>query len=334
MENLKILVTRKMLPQDIDYICAGLDKEVKGKYEFLIPEDYSEDTLLSLVPEADVFMGPFVTEKMLRCAGKLKLIQVPWTGMDTFDFSAVRDFDFPVCNTHSNAGAVVELGVALILDLLKKVSYHDRKMRSGNWNRDNSPLSLKSRMLSDSRVCILGCGNIGYGMAKILSAFGAQVVAVDEKRQKDSAVPEVYPPEKAGDAVENADLVVCCLPLTDKTKGMINGSFIEKMKDGAMLVNMSRAGIIDEDALYEGLKGGKIAGFAADVWWNAPKRGESASFPSPKYDFQSFPNVVMSPHRAGFVENSFPHLDGAVENIINLICGRELLCRVDTKKQY
>ena len=76
------------------------------------------------------------------------------------------------------------------------------------------------------------------------------------------------------------------------------------MKDGVVFVNMSRATVVDEDAAWDGLMSGKIGAFGSDVWWNAPKRGESQSYPSAKHEFWKLDNVVMSPHRAGFIEDS------------------------------
>ena len=157
----KILITRHMLDQDKEYISDGL-KSTVGDCFLLEPNTFDEDTLVREIVDTDVVLGSYVTPKMLEAAKQLKLIQVPWTGMDTFDFSATRGFDIPICNSHSNADAVAELGVSLTLDLIKKVSYHDRKMRVGNWNRRQQPLNLKSGMVKGSVICMLGCGNIGF----------------------------------------------------------------------------------------------------------------------------------------------------------------------------
>lgn len=334
MNKLNILLTRSMLAGDVDYIRSGLDKTVPEQYEITVPSAFDEETLCALAPQADVFLGPYVTERMLSAAERLELIQVPWTGMDTFNFSAVNGYSVPVCNTHSNADAVAELGIALTLDLIKKVSYHDRKMRAGSWNRDQIPLSLKSPMVRNSRVCILGLGNIGYRMAQIFKAFGAIVTGVSDRRSPDGVLSEVFPQCEIQCAAKKADIVVSTLPLTDATKGIIDSDYISALKPGVMLVNMSRAGVIDENALYSALVSGQVGGFAADVWWNAPKRGESASYPSVSNSFWEMDNVVMSPHRAGFVEGSLPHLDGAVENIAALILGQPLSNKVDISKGF
>lgn len=331
---MKIVLTRSMVPGDIQYIKDGLDKEIKDRYEFVVPEEFTEDGICAVCSGADILLGPYVTKKIVETAGDLKLIQVPWTGMDTFDFSSVQGITVPICNTHSNADSVAEIGVAIVLDLLKKVSYHDRKMRAGNWNRDQKPLNLKSKMLNKQTICVLGFGNIGSRIGKLIAAFGAKVIAVDGKAKAGAIAEEVYKNDDIKEAIAKADVVICTLPLTDSTRGFINDEMFAVMKDGVVFVNMSRAAVVDEDAAWNALQSGKIGAFGSDVWWNAPKRGESQSYPSVKHEFWTLDNVVMSPHRAGFIEDSLPHLDGAIENIIALAKGQKLTGIVDTSKGF
>jgi phosphoglycerate dehydrogenase-like enzyme len=331
---MKIVLTRSMISKDIQYIKDGLDKEIEGQYEFIIPTEFTEDDICRESVDADVLLGPYVTPKILETAKNLKLIQVPWTGMDTFDFSSVEGSTVTICNTHSNADSVAETGVTIILDLIKKVSYHDRKMRVGNWNRDQKPLNLESKMLSKQTVCILGFGNIGSRIGKLIAAFGAKVIAVDGHAKASDIVSEVYKNEEIDTAVTKADVIVCTLPLTDSTRGMINDGMFDLMKDGVVFVNMSRAAVVDEDAVWRGLESRKIGAFGSDVWWNVPKRGESQSYPSLKHEFWTLENVLMSPHRAGFIEDGLPHLDGAIENIIALAKGERLIGIVNTSKGF
>lgn len=331
---MKIVLTRSMVSGDIQYIKDGLDKEIAGQYEFVVPSEYTEDGICAVASNADILLGPYVTKKILETAKQIKLIQVPWTGMDTFDFSSVQGCTVPICNTHSNADAVAEIGVTMVLDLLKKVSYHDRKMREGNWNRDQKLLNLKSKMLNKQIVCVLGYGNIGSRIGKIIAAFGAKLIAVDGHAKVSETVSEVYPNEEIKRAISKADVVICTLPLTDGTRGLINDELFSHMKSGVVFVNMSRAAVVDEDAAWRALESGKLGAFGSDVWWNAPKRGESQSYPSTKHGFWMLDNVLMSPHRAGFVEDSLPHLDGAIENIIALAKGQKLSGVVDITKGY
>ena len=331
---MKIVLTRSMLSGDVQYIKDGLDKEISGQYELVIPLEFTEDGICAVATDADVLLGPYVTRRIIESAKKLRLIQIPWTGMDTFDFSAVQDVTIPICNTHSNADSVAEIGVAIILDLLKKVSYHDRRMRVGNWNRDQKPLDLKSRMLNKQAVCVLGFGNIGSRIGKLIKAFGAKVIAVDDYAKAGAIAEEVHQNNQIKVALAKADVVVCTLPLTDTTHDMMNEEMFDAMKDGGVFVNMSRAAIVNEDAVWNALESGKLGAFGSDVWWNVPKRGETESYPSTKHEFWKLDNVLMSPHRAGFVEGSLPHLDGAIENIVSLAKGKKLTSIVITSKGF
>lgn len=334
MEKTRILMTRSLLPSDQEYITEGLRKLVGDTFELIAPPSYDEAGVLTMVNNVDVLLGPYVTRKILENGKKLKLIQVPWTGMDTFDFSAMDGFDVPLSNSHSNAAVVAELCVALLADLLKKVSYHDRKMRKGNWNRDKRPLDLTSRMISNQVVCILGYGNIGRRIGKLLSAFGAKILAVTEQTKRYSEVQASYNSNNMMEAVSKATVVINALPLTNSTKGMVDKAFISQMNRDSYLINISRASIIEEDSLYEALVNNHLAGFASDVWWNAPKRGESKSWPSTHNKFEELDNVVMSPHRAGFVEGALPHLDDVIINLANFLEGRPLINRVDINKMF
>lgn len=331
---MKIVLTRNMLPGDIQYIKEGLDKEIRNQYDFVVPTEFTEKGICAVVEDADILLGPYVSEKILARAKDLKLIQVPWTGMDTFDFDSVKDCTVPICNTHSNADSVAEIGVAMVLDLLKKISYHDRKMREGNWNRDQKPLNLKSKMMNEQTICILGFGNIGSRVGKLISAFGSKIIAVGGHEKAEEIADKVYQKNQLKDAISEADVVICTVPLTDYTRNMFNSKIFGYMKNGVIFVNLSRAAVVDEDAVWDALISGKIGAFGSDVWWNAPKRGESESYPSEKHEFWKLENVLMSPHRAGFVENSLPHLDGAIENIIALVKGKELTGIVDINKGF
>lgn len=330
----KILITRRLLLVDQDYITTGLKELVGNQFELISPETYDEKGILEFIEDADVLLGPYVTERMLKQGKNIKLIQVPWTGMDTFDFSVMKGLDVPVCNSHSNASVVAELCVTLLADLLKKVSYHDRKMRKGNWNRDKTPLDLSSEMISRQTVCILGYGNIGRRVGKLLSLFGAKILAVARDSNMYEEAIIMYDSQHMMDAVSKANVVINALPLTDSTRGMINADFISQMIDRSYLVNISRASILDENAVYDALLDGHLAGFASDAWWNAPKRGETQSWPSIHNKFDELDQVIMSPHRAGFVEGEFPHLDDVILNLAHFIKGEELINRVNIKDEY
>lgn len=331
----RIVITRRLLPVDQKYITDGLVSRVGDCFDLVEPPSFDDEGICSVVGDADVLLGPYVSDAVLDAGEQIGLIQVPWTGMDSFDFDVARRHpDIPVCNSHSNAVVVAELGVSIVLDLLKKVSYHDRKMRLGDWNRSQEPLDLKSRMLNQSTVCVLGYGHIGSNVGGMLQALCAKVIAVDGTRVGNIDGVNVCPVESMCEAVSMSDIVIVTLPLTESTRGMIDADFIGGMKDDSFLVLLSRAAIVDEDAVWDALQGGKLSGFASDVWWRTPRRGESGSRVSERHDFEALDHVVLSPHRAGFSENSLPHLDDVIENLTRFIKFDELINVVDTSVQY
>jgi phosphoglycerate dehydrogenase-like enzyme len=334
MKRYKILITRSLLDTDIEYIKKGLDLHVSGQFEIIIPDSFDEEGICSVIRDADILLGPFVTRRMLMLAENLKLIQIPWTGMDTFNFDAIKGLSIPVCNSHSNADAVAEFAVALVLDLVKKISYHDRKMRQGDWNRGQKPLDLSSLMLSKQTVCILGYGNIGRRIGKLMNAFGSKILATTNNTTVSDGISKLYNSNDWIEAVSASDIIINTMPLTSRTKGQINADAIKKMKRGSLLVNVSRAEIIDEDAVFEALISGHIRGFASDVWWRAPSRGATVGYASNHNRFEELENVILSPHRAGFIENTIPHLDDVIVNISNLIKGLPLINVVDINVEY
>jgi lactate dehydrogenase-like 2-hydroxyacid dehydrogenase len=124
-------------------------------------------------------------KKAKKIAKKLKLIQVPWTGVDRLDFELLKKFrDVIICNSHSNCLAVAEYAVALLFDLVKKISYHDQLLRDGNWNRPSEAhevnYNIFSSYVSNKKVGILGYGNIGKKIKKILNGFDCSFYIVNE----------------------------------------------------------------------------------------------------------------------------------------------------------
>lgn len=320
-----ILLTRSMLDQDIRYIKDGLDQKIKEEYNLIIPESFTEDILCQYINDIEIILGPYITRKMIEKGTRLKMMQVPWTGIDTVNISALKDSNIILCNSHSNSNAVAELGIALTIDLLKKVTYHHNKLSKGNWNRDNEPLNLKSRMLCNEKIAIIGCGHIGLKLAKLYSAFGAKVKGFHEKENSLIDGVEILNMCYLYKYLKDTTILVSTVPLVRSTEKMINSELISKLDSKCLIINLSRAEIVDEYSIFKALMDSRIGGFASDVWWNTPKRGETQSFVSTKYDFSQFSNVIMSPHRAGFIENSLPHLDDAIENIIRYVKKEELI---------
>ncbi len=334
---INVLLTRKFFPADIRHIQDG----VRPGCKLIIPEAFSEEDLLPYAKDADIFFGPVISKRLCAAADHLRFIQVPWTGVDNLNFDLIREIGVKVCNSHSNAYAVAEQAVALMMDAAKKLSYHDRTMRAGDWNRPKPDGSNKvspfSKRISGSRSCIVGFGHIGRLIQQYLSGFGCTFsiadISVTEPRQEGDV--SFFPMDRLDDALNGADFVFLCVPLTDQTRGFWGDAQFRQMGQEAILINTSRGEIVDEDALYRALSGNLIAGAAMDTWYNNPKNPFDISCPpSLAHPFQELDNLVLSPHRAAMIAGELPHLDDAILNINRTIEGLDPLNVVSIDNRF
>lgn len=332
---MKVVTTKSFFESDLDYMKSRLSSDV----ELIIPETFDEEAILKYAPEADAFLGAYFTEPILTAAKNLKLVQIPWTGVNTLDFDLIDKFQIVVCNSHSNSYVVAEHAIALMMDAAKKISYHDALMRKGNWNRpglnenENSPFS---KTLLNSKIGIVGFGAIGEDIYNMMQGFKCTFKVFNRKAKPtiDSenitfhAISEIY--EELG----NLDFVIISIPLTDKTKGLIDQKFLGAMNENGVLINISRGEVIEEGDLFTALDTKKIGFAAIDTWYNYPNKNNPIALPSLSFPFHELSNIVLSPHRAGFVEGGFPHLDDAIENLNRLVNNKALINIVSSKKGY
>jgi len=335
--EVNVLLTRKFFETDINYIKKG----VKGSANIIIPEVYTEEELIKYASEADIFLGPVISKKLCDVAPRLKFIQVPWTGVDNLNFNLIKEIGVKVCNSHSNAYAVAEHAIAMMLDSAKKVSYHDRKMRTGDWNRPKPDKSNKvspfSKRVSGSKIGIIGYGHIGRQIKKYLESFGCSFyvasLSVNISREEDGV--KYYHMDQLDYVLKNVDYLFICVPLTPETRNFFNAEKFSKMRNDAILINISRGEIIDESALHDALVNNKIAGASMDTWYNNPTNPNDIPVPvSIKYPFENFDNIVLSPHRAAMIDGELPHLDDAILNINRTIDELEPLNVVNVYKKY
>jgi phosphoglycerate dehydrogenase-like enzyme len=182
--------------------------------------------------------------------------------------------------------------------------------------------------LRGQTLLVVGVGEIGAEVARLASAFGMHVLGV--KRNTDEHVPHVeslHPAEELRDLVADADAIVVTLPLTDETRGLIDREMIERMRDGAVFVNVGRGRVVDEEALIDALRSGKLAGAALDVTFTEPLPPES-----PLWEMK---NVILSPHTAALSWHENERIvDLFAENLRRYLRGDELLSRVRTSLFY
>lgn len=334
MNSINILITRKRPKIELEYISRSLGEG----YNIIVPNSFTEEEMLKDIEKVDVLLGDFVTKSMLD-NGKIKLIQVPQAGIENLDIDVVKKYSIPVCNSHSNALSVAESAVALLLSVAKKIPYHDRIFREGNWNNvlvedTEEALSTYGSYVYGKTVGFIGYGHIGRRIGKLLSGFDCKYMAiVNDKYKKYEELDFIGDRSDLHYVLSRVDYLIVAAPLTKETEGMINMSNIVKLKNTAYIINISRGKVIEEGSLYYMLKNNLIRGAAIDAWYNYPKETEYV-LPSVDYDFHKLKNIIMSPHRADLIYDKVPYLDHAIDNIRALKEGKELINVLDIKRGY
>lgn len=228
-----------------------------------------------------------VTAADIAKARKVKIIGKQGVGYDTVDIAAAKAKGIPVCRTPGvNSEAVAELALALALAASRRVVELDRRIRAGDPVERPDFLAVE---LGGKTVGVIGVGDIGSRVAlKWQAAFNARVLGYDPYKSN-------LPCEQVGKLetlLAQSDLVTLHVPLNDETRHMIARRELAQMKKDAVIVNTCRGGVIDEQALYEALKEGRLFGAGIDVW-------EEAEPPAIDHRLLSLPNVVATPHVAG-----------------------------------
>jgi D-3-phosphoglycerate dehydrogenase / 2-oxoglutarate reductase len=233
-----------------------------------------------------VRMGRLTAADIAR-AKKVKIIGKQGVGYDTVDVAAAKAKGIPVVRTPGvNSDAVAEIAVGLALAASRRIAELDRRIRAGERVARPDFLAVE---LFDKTVGVIGVGNIGSRVARIWrAAFRARVLGYDPYKS-DLPCEQVA---KLETLLAESDLVTIHVPLNNETRHMIGARELGLMKKSAIIVNTCRGGVIDERALYDALKAGRLFGAGIDVW-------EEAEPPAREHPLLSLPNVVATPHCAG-----------------------------------
>ena len=271
-----------------------------------------EDELIPLLKDCDGYIAglDFITEKVLKSCEKLKVISRYGAGYDRVDIEAAREKGVLVTNTPGvNAEAVGELAFSLILSVARKIPYLNQSTREGQWVRSTG-MELKGKTIG-----IMGLGAIGKVVARCAKGFEMKVIAYDPFINEDYCASHQIGVCTFEEVIEQADVISLHLPLNDSTKHLIGEEAIGRMKPGAILINTSRGGIIDEDAAYQALKSGKLGGLGLDAFEVEPPAG-SLLF--------EFDNVVATPHTGAHTREATDNMANAsIRNLIDVLSGKE-----------
>jgi phosphoglycerate dehydrogenase-like enzyme len=254
----------------------------------------------------------------VESAPRLKLIQKLGVGVDTIDLEAAKRRGVAVCNMPgANTRAVAELTLLLMLATLRRLTELDASTRSGKgWALDSTVLDDLGE-LGGRTVGLVGFGSVGTCLAPMLHGVGARVVYSSRHER-----PEPHPTFVSfQDLLSCADIVSLHLPLTLETTGMVNETTLGAMKPHAILINTARGGLVDYDALYRAIAGGRLRGAGLDVFEAEPV--------DPSHPLFRLPNVTVTPHLAWLTSETLNRSLGVfAENCRRLRDGEALLNRV------
>jgi phosphoglycerate dehydrogenase-like enzyme len=279
-----------------------------------------DDLLPALLPDMDVLWHVLTpaTAGMIAAAPKLRLIQKIGVGVNTIDVDAAVHRKIAVCNLPgTNARAVAELTLLLMLAALRRLPRFDAAMRQGRgWRLDPGSQDGLGE-LAGRTVGLIGYGAVPRALAPVLIALGARVIYTGRSRQADALGPW----RSLSELLVEADIVSLHVPLTAATESMIDASALARMRPGAILVNTARGGLVDQAALTAALQQRRLAAAGLDVFVHEPV--------DPADPLLQLPNVVLTPHIGWLTSETFERsFVLAVENCHRLVDGRPLLHRV------
>ena len=278
----RVLISDSISPAAIEiFESRGIDVDYKP--------DLGKDraALIEAIPAYDglaVRSASKVTEKVIAAAGTLKVVGRAGIGVDNIDVAKATQRGIIVMNTpFGNSITTAEHTVAMILSLARQIPAANDSTQAGKWEK-NRFLGVE---LHGKTLGVIGCGNIGSIVADRAQGLKMKVIAFDPFLSAERALELGVEKVDLDDLLPRADIITLHVPLTDKTRNVIDAEALKKTKTGVRLVNCARGGLVDEAALKDALDSGHVAGAALDVFIDEPAK-ENALFGAP--------NVICTPH--------------------------------------
>ena len=274
--------------------------------------------------DTEVVFGDF-TREMFDAAGELKWVQSIGSGIDGVLFDEFVESDVILTSAKGTVGThLADHAWALLLALTRGIH---TALREKTWEV-RMPIRARSWELAGMTLGVFGLGGTGVEVARRAQGFGMRTLALDtEDVKKPSFVEEVWPPGRFYNLLEESDVVVICLPLTDETHAIFDRKAFSHMRDHALLINVTRGDIIDGPSLLEALESGEIGGAGLDT-----SPGEPLEDDHPLWNME---NVVVTPHTAGGSPVRVARIvDVFCDNLRRYLDGRQLTGVIDKRKGY
>ena len=296
-----------------------------------VSEAWDRDTLRHLLPDADAAFTPFVDRDIFPSASRLRWVQSPAVGVGSLMFPELLSSPVVITSARGiRARAIAEHVLGVTIALARQLPLAIRAQIAHRWaQHDLEGATVDVRTLHGQRMGIVGLGAIGLELVKIAAPFGFRVSAIRRRagEPRPDGVEIVWPPDRLPDLLAQSDVVVLAAPHTPETKRLIGKRELDRIKRGALLVNIARGKLVDDDAVIEALRDGRLGGAALDVFSEEPL--------DPASRYWDLPNVIITPHTSGAMQDYWTPLVALfADNLRRFEKGEPLRNVVDKKAGY
>ncbi len=280
--------------------------------------------LIPALAEAEIVVG-HIWRPDFPEAPRLKVLQAATAGVDMIDLPSLPR-GITLCNVFGHEPAIAEYVLMTMLALTHRLFDTVTAFRGGSWAAHQPAGGSAHGEVFGKTIGIVGYGRIGREVAKRAAGFGCTIIAANRSAVADRGhASEIYPLTELDRMLPQCDALLIAAGLGPETKGLIDARRLSLMKPTALLINIGRAAIVDEEALYEALSGDRLGGAALDVWWHhwSPEHPERR--PS-RFPFHELSNVLMTPHCSGFTEGTADRRWGELAgNLDRFVRGESLI---------
>jgi phosphoglycerate dehydrogenase-like enzyme len=294
--------------------------------------DDDESRIIAHLHDADVLVSMTFSALMAKAASRLRLVQVPGAGLDRIDRGALRPGTH-LANAYGHDSGIAEYIVGAMIVLTRSFARLDAALRHGQWESQWAIGTAAPPLwpeLAGRTLGILGFGHIGQALARRAAAFDMRICAVRRHARPEApdGVAFIAGPERIDDVLQQSDYVAIALPLSPETRDLIDNRRLRLMRPSAFLINVGRAEVCNEGALYQALASGRIAGAALDVWYRYPT--QAAPTPPASRPFHELRNVIMTPHVSGWTDGMLAARASLIaDNIVRIARGEPPLNAIE-----
>ncbi len=295
--------------------------------DFRFDEVLTEKEIISACQGMDFFLVPAaypdITSRILENIPSVRMIQTTGTGYNRIDIQSAARLGIPVANSAGrNVTTVAEFTLALLIALQRHLVVSDREIKAGQytWARERF-FKSGSREVSETRIGIIGFGEIGRKVAQLALSLGASISYYDVERIPEGLESKLGVAFKPLDELlRSCEVISLHVPLTDRTRGMVGSREFRLMPSGALLINTSRGEVVDQKAMAEALEAGHLGGAALDTVHPEPLPPDA---PLLQLSASARDRLLLTPHIAGMTRGAMRRmLTGAIENILRAASGQ------------